>query len=173
MTCGAAQTVPVLRAAFGEAGRIAAVAAIAAAIMWTVRPSARAPLRGSPADLLEWRARLAGLETLRLPHAIAEVRRGSGVWLDVRPLSVQRQGRIPWAVPFPAGGDPHGSLPPVEHDRPLVLYCDSAACDSAFREALRLRAAGFSRVTVFIEGYAGWVAAGGEVERPASEASGP
>ncbi len=138
---------------------------------WFLRPSARFPLRGGAADLLEWRARAAGIEVLRLPQALEEARRGNRIWLDVRPArDQQRRGRIPWAIPFPAD-DPGSAaaLPAVEPDRPLVLYCESAACDSAFRAAQRLQAAGFRRVAVFVEGFAGWVAAGGEVERVGSE----
>ncbi len=149
-----------------EAAVIATLAAVAATVARGVRPSASFPLRGSAADLLEWRARAAGIEVLRIPHALQEAQRGDRIWLDVRSVPEQeRRGRIPWAIPFPA--DDRGAvtaLPALELDRPLVLYCESAACDSALREALRLRAAGFRHVSVFVEGFAGWVAAGGEIE---------
>ncbi|MCX7817850.1 MAG: rhodanese-like domain-containing protein [Kiritimatiellae bacterium] len=153
--------------ALAEAAVLVLVAVAGAAARWWIHAPPRPPLVGTAADLLDWRARTADIETVRLPGALEEALRGEQVWVDVRPLAEQRQGRIPWAIPLPHAvpADAAPPLPAVEPDRPLVLYCGSPACDSALREALRLRAAGFRRVAIFVEGYAGWAAAGGPIER--------
>lgn len=150
-----------------EAAVLCALALSGASLAWALRPASRLPLIGTAADLLEWRARIEGIETVRLPAALEEVRRGDRIWLDVRSLSEQGRGRIPWAIPFPSTQlSPHAvdALPPVEPDRPIVLYCGSPTCDWALRVAVRLKASGYSRVAVFVDGFSGWVSAGGEIE---------
>jgi rhodanese-related sulfurtransferase len=48
-------------------------------------------------------------------------------------------------------------------DRPIVVYCASAKCDSSAKGAEKLEAAGFTNVTKYEEGAEGWHAAGKEL----------
>jgi rhodanese-related sulfurtransferase len=49
-------------------------------------------------------------------------------------------------------------------ERPVVVYCASAECDSSPKAAKKLEQAGFRRVYDFEGGLKAWKEAGGEVE---------
>jgi rhodanese-related sulfurtransferase len=75
--------------------------------------------------------------------------------------------KIPGAVNIP--GTSNDFVEQVEQqaggkDRPVVVYCASAECDSSPKAAKRLEEAGFTQVFDFEAGAKGWQEAGNRLE---------
>lgn len=90
-------------------------------------------------------------------------------FVDVRPGSMYKAGRIPGAVslPLPGGKFNRQALAKVASpDDPVVLHCRGKNCmmsSIAAREAVKW---GYSRVYYYRAGYNGWKEAGQRVEVP-------
>ena len=102
-------------------------------------------------------------EEITLKDAIKIYETGLAVFADARSPLEYQEGHIKGAV----------SLPIYDHDdiieefimsmpvdTPVVTYCSGPECDDSHNLAHRLRAAGFTRVTVFYEGEPAWKDAG-------------
>jgi rhodanese-related sulfurtransferase len=117
---------------------------------------------------LRGRLALAGLETVPLGAVVDGLRSGSLVFVDARPRDEFEVGHLPDATSFPwhdlEEGMPSPPLPP--RDRPLVIYCGNEFCEAALRLGEWLRARGYRKIGVFLEGYEAWWNAGGRREAP-------
>ena len=83
--------------------------------------------------------------------------------IDVRSAgSRQRDGAIPGARPWPAGG---GAMDDLPHDTELVVYCACPNEVSAAKVARELQRAGFRNVRPLLGGIDAWIAAGLPVDR--------
>ncbi len=86
--------------------------------------------------------------------------------LDVREEDPHAQAHPLFAANFPLARlelDAYAKLP--RRDVPIVTFDDGANDRTAMLAAARLRALGYSDVSVFRDGLQGWIAAGGEVFR--------
>ena len=84
---------------------------------------------------------------------------GSVTILDARAREDFAIGRLPGAVRW----NPDGPLPP--RDKPIVVYCANEFCEDALEAGVRLKAAGYRDVAVFVDGYEAWWNAGGAVDQ--------
>ncbi len=113
----------------------------------------------------------AGIETMPVAEAMRAAAAGEIQLVDIRDVrELDRDGRIPGALHAPRGMlefwvDPESPYhkPAFDTDRKLVLFCASA-----WRSALAtrtLREMGLENVAEMADGFKGWVAAGGAVEK--------
>ena len=79
--------------------------------------------------------------------------------LDARTQEDFAIGRLPGAVRW----NPDGPLPP--RDKPIVVYCANEFCEYALEAGVKLKAAGYPDVAVFVDGYEAWWNAGGPVDQ--------
>jgi rhodanese-related sulfurtransferase len=102
-------------------------------------------------------------EIIPLETAVALHRDGTALFVDSRHEFDFRLGHIPGAIVVPlkeADGIIAGiSLP---KDRPVVVYCDGAGCNSSFEVGAKFSAAGYTKVYIFFAGWTAWKAAGHE-----------
>ena len=61
------------------------------------------------------------------------------------------------SVPLQEFDEHHPMLEIIPKDRPLIVYCDGAECNSSKELALKLKAAGYTDVKVFFGGWTEWV----------------
>lgn len=87
---------------------------------------------------------------------------GDAVFLDVREPQEYNLGKIPGAVTISRGNLEKNVEGLVPRDKTVVVYCANGN-RSAFA-ADTLRVMGYENVRSLREGFAGWVAEGGEVE---------
>jgi len=108
---------------------------------------------------LRGRAAQVGLEAVPLEAVLL---------LDARPRDEFEVGHLPGATSFPwhdlEEGRPPPTLPP--RGRPIVIYCGNEFCEASLRLGEWLRARGYRKIGVFIEGYEAWWNAGGSREAP-------
>lgn len=84
---------------------------------------------------------------------------GDAVFVDARSSKAFVTGHIEGALSIPVDVNDairRHLVREVPMDAPVVVYCQSAGCRYADRVASRLRLDGFSRVSVFREGWVGW-----------------
>ena len=99
----------------------------------------------------------AGLVPVDLPAVKKLV--GTVRLLDARTREDFAIGRLPGA----AWWNPDGPLPP--RDKPIVVYCANEFCEYALEAGVKLKAAGYPDVAVFVDGYEAWWNAGGAVDQ--------
>jgi len=61
----------------------------------------------------------------------------------------------------------------AKKDQPIITYCGSLTCPMSERAAKKLDAMGYTDVTDYAEGIAGWKEAGLQTERAEASAAGP
>lgn len=94
--------------------------------------------------------------------------RHEAVFVDARSRAVFDAGHIQGAVSLPVGNfdeEIGAFLRAHPFETYLVTYCSGRECDDSHELAMRLFSAGYERVSVFIDGYPGWEAAGYPVSR--------
>jgi rhodanese-related sulfurtransferase len=94
--------------------------------------------------------------------------RHKAVFVDARSREAFDAGHIEGAVSLPVGNfdEEIGAFVPAHpFETYLVTYCSGRECDDSHELAVRLFSAGYDRVSVFIDGYPGWEAAGYPVSR--------
>jgi rhodanese-related sulfurtransferase len=84
---------------------------------------------------------------------------GSVRILDARTKEDFALGRLPGAVWW----TPDGPLPP--RDKPIVVYCANEFCEYSLEAGVKLKAAGYPNVAVFVDGYEAWWNARGAVDQ--------
>ena len=103
-----------------------------------------------------------GLERVMELHAS-----GEAVFVDARYAEDYAAGHIPGAVNVPLGlfeDEIAALLGGHGREARFVVYCSSETCPLAGELALALGFMEYSDVSVFTDGMAAWIAAGGEVE---------
>jgi rhodanese-related sulfurtransferase len=137
-----------MRAAFRQALMIcllALVPAMASALLHPKRPAWSAEKLG------EWELTVSDVGTWK----------DKPLWIDARPAADFERSHIPGAVPL---NEDHWDeqLPRVlgawKQNQSIIVYCDSAECDSSHAVAGRLREAGLAPVFVLKGGWAAWQA---------------
>lgn len=116
---------------------------------------------------VELRALQAGLEIVDVPRALGIVRSGEFLVCDARLVEEFDRGHLPGAVSFPfeSHGEAFNELAALfSPEQPVMVYCSGRACDDALLLGNFLRAQGSGRVVLFLEGIAGWQAAGHPLE---------
>lgn len=88
------------------------------------------------------------------------------VLVEALPASYFTSGHLPGAINLPHDAtDSMVSSALPNRSAETVIYCASASCPNSHLLARRLSNLGFSRVSVFTEGKAGWLNAGGALQR--------
>ena len=104
-----------------------------------------------------------GVKTVNLAQAYALFQQGQALFIDARPAHEFAELHIPKALNiYPslleAGGVDY--MAGIAKDREIVIYCGQESCDLSLRVAEKLQALGFTRVTVYLEGFRAWDEAG-------------
>ncbi len=94
---------------------------------------------------------------------------GMVLFIDARTAADYRAGHIPGALSLPMGAfdrriDALQSQYAQSH--PIVTYCSGRSCQDSHTLAQRLFEAGYENVSVFIDGYPGWLAEGYPIATP-------
>jgi len=119
-------------------------------------------------NLVEGKAREAGIKVVPLSVALNKHRMGQSVFIDARPAKEFAAGHISGAVSVPFQElDDHfftlGQL--VDAGKELVPYCKNRDCDDGLMLAKELQAMGAGNVVLYIDGFELWAKHGGAVER--------
>jgi rhodanese-related sulfurtransferase len=110
-----------------------------------------------------------GLETVDA-HAARIMRGKAGVvFIDARTPEEFALGHVPGAKSLPQEAmygdlDAAAKALKLSTDDRLMVYCGNVLCDKSKELAEALRTAGFPYVTVVMDGFDGWLAAGGASE---------
>jgi rhodanese-related sulfurtransferase len=116
---------------------------------------------------VEWRALQSGVEIVDVPRARDIVEAGEFLVFDARKKEDFDAGHLPGALSFPFESrleiykDLAALLSP---DQPVMVYCSGRDCEDALLLGDFLREQGSARVVLFLEGFAGWKAAGNPLE---------
>jgi len=125
------------------------------------RSDAPLPWRQAWSQRLSTLAEQDGFAVVDRAQVEALLAAGTHLVFDARPLAEFDQGHLPGAMSLPEGEfDEHFAMiaPMLVPDGPILVYCSSPACDSAFRLAQRLRDAGYALVSYYAAGYEDWMA---------------
>lgn len=103
------------------------------------------------------------LDTAKLFHADTNI-----LFVDARPASVYKRGRIPHSVSLPE--EDFDSLyaafeAKVPKDRPLVVYCDGIECRASEMLSKKLKEKGYKYIHCFFGGWIEWRDAKLEIEK--------
>lgn len=160
----AAWRIEALRLAGACAGLLALSAALGTGTN-LLRPKAtRLPWVGDWDHHVENQAFRAGIPVALLAGARERVEDPAVAILDARIPAQYAAGHLPRALNLPVaeaelriGSYVHLLTPQT----PLLVYCGEAGCTDGLELALKLRAFGFSDVTLYPGGFAEWTAYGG------------
>jgi len=87
----------------------------------------------------------------------------NAVFVDARSEEVFEEGHIKNAIPLPVGQF-DARIEKFKKGHPLssfiVTYCSGRECDDSHKLAQQLFKAGYTNISVFIDGYPGWKEAG-------------
>jgi len=100
-----------------------------------------------------------GVELVDLEQLKQIIDTGSHLILDARSQEEYDQGHIPTAMPVSVKEFEQSFpmiAPILEPDSPLVVYCGGPLCDDALLLVKRLRDAGYTNASLFLEGMEGW-----------------
>lgn len=102
---------------------------------------------------------------ISLDEAASLLSSHQAVFIDSRSPQAYQEGHIPGAInlPYQFFDDyfRKGLIPPEQN---VVVYCEGGDCLSSLEVAQKLIALGYNKVSVILEGWAGWQAAGLPVE---------
>jgi len=95
---------------------------------------------------------------IAVQEALSFFQSGEAVFIDSRHEFDYKLGHIRGAVNLPLAefdkkGDVVASLP---RNKPLIVYCDGAECNSSIELATKLMESGFTSVKVFFAGWSEW-----------------
>jgi rhodanese-related sulfurtransferase len=123
------------------------------AIPWMERHSQR----------IEVRAMQAGLTIVDVENARAILKAGEYLVFDARRAAEFDAGHLPGAVSFPYESREEGyneMAALLQPAQPVLVYCSGRECDDALLLGEFLKNQGSQEVSLFLEGTAGWKAAG-------------
>jgi rhodanese-related sulfurtransferase len=104
-----------------------------------------------------------GVKTINLAQAYAQFQGGQALFIDARKPDEYGELHISKALNiYPSLLEKRGAeaMAGIAKDREIVVYCGQESCDLSLRVAEHLQALGFTRVTVFVEGFRAWDEAG-------------
>jgi rhodanese-related sulfurtransferase len=94
--------------------------------------------------------------------------RGNAVFVDARAEEMFAEGHIQGAISMPLGRF-DAYIDKFKRDHPLsefiVTYCSGRECDDSHKLAQHLLEAGYTNISIFIDGYPGWEKAGYPIEK--------
>lgn len=100
-------------------------------------------------------------EIIPLEMAVDLHTSGQAIFVDSRHQFDFRLGHIPGAICIPLQeSDTIIARLGSAKDRPIVVYCDGAECNSSLEVGAKFSAAGYSKVFVFFAGWSAWVGSG-------------
>lgn len=154
-------TQPCSRTTLAGAGCLLAATLVSGIIHHVISPDAvRLDRAWSEGVLDDVRAEGFPVITTRdLRTRLPEVESGTLFLLDARSLAEFDTGHLPFAFPVPIMEfEEHypGLAPILEAETPIITYCSNPACDQALLLARRLRDAGHTDVSVYVEGLNAW-----------------
>lgn len=130
-----------------------------------LRPTGSIPvIRPTQAEL----AMRDGITPLHLDTAQLFFKDTSILFVDARPASIFKRGRIPRSVSFPEESFDSlyaGFAAKVPFDRPLVVYCDGIECRASEILSKKLKEKGYKYIHCFFGGWVEWRDAKLEVEK--------
>ncbi len=105
-------------------------------------------------------APLPGPKMIHLPEAQQLRNSGVALFIDSRHEFDYKLGHIAGAINIPLKDfDARvGELGGYPKDKPIVVYCDGAECNSSIEFAAKLFGSGFSNVRIFFGGWREWTA---------------
>jgi rhodanese-related sulfurtransferase len=104
-----------------------------------------------------------GVKSVNMAQAYALFQKGQALFVDARPPEEFAELHIAKAVNiYPSLLEASGekAVAGIPKDREIVVYCSQVSCDLSLRVAEKLQTLGFTRVTVFLEGFRAWDEAG-------------
>jgi len=110
---------------------------------------------------------VSNLEMITLAAAKDLFASSNTLFIDSRHEFDYQAGHIRGAVNIPLKMfDTHlALLNTISKDKPLIIYCDGAECNSSIELAVKLAESGFTRVKVFFGGWQEWSSAGLPIEK--------
>jgi rhodanese-related sulfurtransferase len=158
----ASDLIPTPRERFREAfreGMILSLVAVAIGLFYNAvagkgifgaaKPAVASPPGGLAPEIIP-------LETAASLHAS-----GEALFVDSRHEFDFRLGHIPGAICVPLkASDTIIARLGTTKDRPIVVYCDGADCNSSLEVGAKFSAAGYAKVYVFFAGWSAWLASG-------------
>jgi len=108
-----------------------------------------------------------GVRTFDLAQAHQTWQEKRALFVDARKAEEYQELHVQGAVNVPPetwGELSSSELMKMAKTRELVVYCSQESCDDALKLAQKLRAAGFTRVVAFAEGFRAWDEAGYPVD---------
>ena len=144
-----------------QIGIILLAAAVLAAVSNLIHPRS-IPWTQDWSYQVEERAQEEGIRIVSLAMA----RESDAVFIDARTEREFREGHIPDAVSVPlVTWEEHFQMlvEQIDAGREMIVYCSGRRCDDALLLANNLQRLG-ADVALMVDGFEGWVAAGGEVE---------
>jgi rhodanese-related sulfurtransferase len=112
---------------------------------------------------VEVRAMQAGIAIVDVGTANAIVELGEALVCDARTVADFDSGHIPGAVSFPfeSREEVYNEMAALlQPDQQVMVYCSGPECDDALLLGVFLKNQGSENVLLFLEGVAGWKAAG-------------
>lgn len=104
--------------------------------------------------------------SLELAHEIWS--RGKTVVLDARRVKDYEELHVPGALNLPPESwknlKDSKLLAGIDKNQDILVYCSGVGCDDALKVGKMLQSLGYTRVTVFTEGFRGWDEAGYPVD---------
>jgi rhodanese-related sulfurtransferase len=132
-------------------------------------PLVQGSLKGNLSTLLDQKrqerreAQFQGVKTLDLAQAYRTWQAQKALFVDAREAEEYQELHIQGAVNVPPetwGELSSSDLMKMAKTQELVVYCSQESCDDALKLSKKLRAAGFTRVMAFTEGFRAWDEAG-------------
>lgn len=148
-----------------RAGVVLAISLILALAVNAVRADGGIKVRRPAAEAL---VRQAGIVPVNLDTAKLLLQDKRFLFVDARPASSYKRGRIPGAVSFPEeefDARIKSFTDTVGFDRLLVTYCDGPECQASELLSKELQKAGYKSIHWFHGGWYEWSQAKGEVEK--------
>jgi rhodanese-related sulfurtransferase len=108
-----------------------------------------------------------GVPTVGLEEAHELWKGGETLFLDARDADDFAELHIPKAVNLPMdriGDIKNTGILGLPRDRRIVVYCARRQCGFALKEAKHLQSLGFTKVSVFLDGFQAWDDAGYDVD---------
>lgn len=87
---------------------------------------------------------------------------GDTIFLDVREPNEWNLGRVPGAIFIPRGQLEGKVEAAIDREKPVVIYCAGGNRSALAADTMQLM--GYRNVSSMIDGFKGWVDAGGEIE---------
>ncbi len=107
-------------------------------------------------------------ELINSNEAFSLSRLSDVLFIDARPIDDYIAGHIKGAVNLPLNSSRSQKMAymqKIHKEQKIVVYCIDSGCPSAERLAGQLRFMGYNNVSIYTEGWLGWIDAGYPIEK--------